>query len=296
VAIDLRPQRAAEAELRQLAAVVSSSNDAIMSKTVDGIVTSWNAAAERLYGYSPLEAIGQHVSFVVPTTKMDELAHILSEIGRGVTVEHLETIRLRKDGSEVPVLLSVCPLVGADGSVTGASTVAHDISERKHLEEALEHRALHDELTGLANRALLIDRLDHALAAARRSKASVGVLFMDLDDFKGVNDTHGHEIGDRLLAKVARRLSRVVRTGDTFARLGGDEFVVVCDRADQVALEALASRLAKALRPPFTIKGHDLAIKASFGLAVSKPSSSRMSLLTEADIDMYKCKTRPDLD
>jgi predicted signal transduction protein with EAL and GGDEF domain len=140
-----------------------------------------------------------------------------------------ETLLRRKDGSRVPVLGTATPLLDDRGNLTGIISVSTDISERKALEAELERRAYHDPLTGLPNRQAFVDRLGHALRRTRRREDSpdVGVLFMDLDGFKTINDSLGHEAGDRLLAAVARRIDDRLRSEDTLARFGGDEFAVL---------------------------------------------------------------------
>ena len=163
-------------------------------------------------------------------------------------------------------------------------------------QQQLAHRVMHDELTGLPNRALLFDRLDHALDVARRRATTVGVLFLDLDRFKAVNDSLGHEAGDALLVEVASRLTATLRAGDTLARLGGDEFVLVCEApagggepAGQ--LDVVAARVRAALAPVFVVVGHELSVSASIGavLADAGRHDSR-SLLRDADRAMYAAK------
>jgi diguanylate cyclase (GGDEF)-like protein len=166
--------------------------------------------------------------------------------------------------------------------------------ERKLEEDRalLEHRALHDPLTGLANRALLLDRLDHAIGAARRRDGRPTVLFLDLDDFKGVNDASGHAVGDAVLAAVAERLHTVVRSSDTVARLGGDEFIVMCEDVGEPRSEGLvlAERVRRALQEPFDVGERPVHVSASIGVASAEPEESAESLLARADQAMYQAK------
>ena len=166
-----------------------------------------------------------------------------------------------------------------------------DITARKHAEEALTHQALHDGLTGLANRALLRDRLEHALAASGRSGQVIGIIYLDLDGFKDINDSAGHSAGDETLQHVAERLIGCVRPGDTVSRLGGDEFVILCPEAvTEANLQMVADRVVTALAAPLELSTGTYAIGASIGLAVSRPSSTADQLLHDADEAMYGAK------
>ena len=166
-----------------------------------------------------------------------------------------------------------------------------DVSDRKALEDELRHQAFHDSLTGLANRALFEDRLVHCLAGARRHGRPAAILFLDLDDFKTINDSLGHASGDELLQAVARRIAGVVRATDTAARLGGDEFAVLVESLDSEHDSQLtAERLLDELTPPFRIAERELRITASIGIAMSDGSTGAENLLRNADTAMYAAK------
>jgi diguanylate cyclase (GGDEF)-like protein/PAS domain S-box-containing protein len=183
------------------------------------------------------------------------------------------------------------PTTGEDGKQTGVIGVAIDVTERKRLEEKLSYQALHDDLTGLANRTLLSDRVSHALAWAGRRKSKVAVLFMDVDNFKFVNDTLGHGAGDRLLIEVATRIKASVRPGDTVARPGGDEFAVLLEEVEGTPeAEVIAERIARELRSPCHFEGHELFITVSIGIAVDDGGERAADLLREADAAMYHGK------
>jgi diguanylate cyclase (GGDEF)-like protein/PAS domain S-box-containing protein len=181
-----------------------------------------------------------------------------------------------------------------DPSVGSIVFSARDVSERKCLEEELAHRALHDSLTGLPNRVLLLDRLAHALARAGRGGQRVAVLFLDLDRFKAVNDHLGHDAGDELLAAVAQRLRGCLRTEDTAARLGGDEFVVLLASLTEASeASQVAERIVERLGTPFRVGGREVRISTSVGIALSRPAEGRpIDLLREADGAMYRAKAR----
>ena len=159
---------------------------------------------------------------------------------------------------------------------------------RQRNEERMRHDALHDPLTGLANRTLLRDRLEHALARTQREGGRTGVLFIDLDSFKQVNDAHGHAAGDAVLVELAGRLRRAVRPSDTVARLGGDEFVVVCEQVDETAALALGRRLRAQLAVAVNVGGRDHALSASFGIALGDVDPD--AILSRADAALYRAK------
>jgi diguanylate cyclase (GGDEF)-like protein len=180
-----------------------------------------------------------------------------------------------------------------DGEIVGRVWSFRDVTDRNRLVDELAHQAFHDGLTGLANRALLRDRLEHALARSRRLAATVAVLFCDLDGFKMVNDTLGHDAGDLLLVEVARRLDHNLRDGDTAGRLGGDEFAIVLDETTTDDTIALAQRLLEALREPFVVNDREVFVPASIGIADNGTDVlDSDELLSRADIAMYAAKSR----
>jgi diguanylate cyclase (GGDEF)-like protein/PAS domain S-box-containing protein len=168
-----------------------------------------------------------------------------------------------------------------------AHTLASALA-RQRTEQRMRHEALHDPLTGLANRTLLRDRLEHAIARSERERGATAVLFIDLDNFKAVNDSHGHAAGDAVLVESAKRLQAAVRPGDTVARIGGDEFVALCEDVDADSALAVARRLQEALRPPFTTGGVEHQLSASIGVARGDSEPER--LLGDADAASYRAK------
>jgi diguanylate cyclase (GGDEF)-like protein len=180
-----------------------------------------------------------------------------------------------------------------DGEIVGRVWSFHDVTDKNRLVNELAHQAFHDSLTGLANRALLRDRLEHAIARSRRSGATVSVLFCDLDRFKIINDTLGHDTGDALLVEVARRFSRSIREGDTAARLGGDEFAIVLDETTTDGSTTMAQRLLDVLSETFVIDGREVFVRASIGIADNHAEAlDADELLCRADIAMYAAKSR----
>ena len=165
-----------------------------------------------------------------------------------------------------------------------------DITERKRVEAELAHQALHDSLTGLPNRALLTDRLDQSLSGSRQRGSQLGVIFLDVDYFKVINDSLGHGVGDRLLRQAVDRIEGVVRPGDTVARFGGDEFVIVCDDVTVGETERIAERVRQVIDAPWIIDGHELSVTASLGIVLADDRATPDSLLRDSDAAMYLAK------
>jgi len=275
------------------AALVESADDAIVTTTLDGRILTWNRGAERLYGYAAVDVLGQPATFLVPEELRDEIGEITQRLVKRNRVEHYETVRVHQTGRRVEVSISVSPVLDATDRIVAVASIARDITGRKHVERMINHLAFHDGLTGLANRTLIRDRLQHALARAHRAGGFVAVIYVDLDDFKEVNDRLGHAAGDQLLQAVAARLQPLLRPGDTFGRLGGDEFVVVSDRVpNESAAVGIAERLATALAEPFEFDAARIEVTASIGVALGDADTDADRLLANADRAMYAVKAR----
>jgi diguanylate cyclase (GGDEF)-like protein len=200
----------------------------------------------------------------------------------------------RSDGSVMRVLQTVVAEVGDDGEPERGSALGRDVSDERQALDELAYQATHDALTGLPNRSLLIDHLELALARSARDNRPVGVLFIDLDRFNMVNDTYGHDTGDKLLRELAQRMESVLRPSDTVARLGGDEFVVLCEDIDgELDALTIADRIRAAIdEEPARIDGIELHVSASIGIALSNGGAGREpdNLLQRADAAMYRAK------
>jgi diguanylate cyclase (GGDEF)-like protein/PAS domain S-box-containing protein len=274
-----------------LAAIVDSSSDAIVGFTLDGSIASWNAGAERMYGYTRRHALGNDSAMLVPDDRRHELPAKLSAIAAGERVEQYETRVLCRDGRALEVSISLSPVLDDRGRVIGASWIARDITVQKATEQQLSHQALHDPLTDLPNRNLTRDRLRLALAHVERTGDSVGVLFLDLDNFKDVNDSAGHGVGDQILRMIAERLVHAVRPDDTVGRVGGDEFVVVCpDIHDEDEAGTVAGRINAAFERPFQLDDVRFDMKLSIGVILGSAHDSADELLRKADASMYREK------
>jgi diguanylate cyclase (GGDEF)-like protein/PAS domain S-box-containing protein len=249
-----------------------------------------------LLGTSPEDLVGAPFAEVV-AGQTDVLEDLLA--GRA-TAAQSEQQYLRADGRSTWLLHGVATVNGPAGEPAWYAISAQDITERRRAEQdlreltaVLTERAVRDPLTGLANRALLEERLRTSLARDARSGESTGLLFLDLDAFKEVNDQHGHAVGDDVLRAVADRLSAAVRPSDTVARLGGDEFVILVESATDLALSALVERLRHAVTHPFAVHDLDLRVGVSIGVALSRGGSDDPSgLLAQADARMYDAKRR----
>ncbi len=290
LANDITESKLAEEAISQLAAIVQCSADAIIATDIWSTITTWNDAAQSLLGYTADEA--QTMSIASLFSCGDMARDILSRIHHGKSSRLDEALFRRSDGSQIPVLLSVSPIRKPDGQLAGSAIIARDISARIQAEREMAHRARHDYLTGLPNRLSLADGLAESISAADRKASGTAVIFVDLDGFKFVNDTLGHEVGDALLQQVAERLVACVRQGDLLARMGGDEFMVVVNGVteDRVAL-LVAERLRTALEAPFYAAHHELVITASMGISIYPRDGADVSALRRnADAAMYAAK------
>ncbi len=294
----LRVQRQAlDSMQRRLVAIIESSHDAIVSETNEGVITSWNSGAERLFGYSAAEMLGQTLHRLQPADRRRETDELLARVQRGEPVAQVETERLHRDGRHIHVSMSISPLFDAQRRVVGRARIARDITAQKALAEEVRQLAFLDPLTRLPNRRLLLDRLRHAQQTSKRQGTHAAVLFIDLDNFKQLNDRLGHAAGDQWLVLVAQRLREAVREADTVARLGGDEFVVLCESLasadDQAAdhLAALEGKIDQLLAEPALLAGQLWQGRASIGrrLFIGTDDAPER-LLADADQAMYRQK------
>lgn len=288
-------RRRMEQELLLGRQAIDSSNDGVMitdSSLPDRPLIYVNQAFERITGYTESEALGRNARFLLG----EETEQIgVEELRCALREQRAAKIVLRnyrKDGSLFWNELSLAPVHDEESKVRHYISIINDITERKNYESQLEYQSGHDALTGLANRSLLSDRLEQAIARANRTKSMVAVLLLDLDRFKLVNDGLGHNVGDTLLAIVAQRLVACVRTTDTVARLGGDEFVVVMTDLDSEHDAAPSARkLLKQLSQPMTIAEREIVATASMGIALYPKDAEHASvLLKNADVAMYRAK------
>jgi len=292
-------RREREATEKRLSAVVESALDCVISMDYRGRVIEFNPAAEATFGYSRDEAIGSELrELIVPPAAREGHRQGLAryrETGKSeILGTRIEVSGMRSDGSLLPIELTITH-TGDAGRHPMFTAFLRDITERKDNEERLAHLALHDPLTDLPNRRLLVDRLQLARRRARRTGAPTALLYMDLDGFKAINDAMGHAAGDELLVAVGDRLRGAVRPADTIARLGGDEFAVLCeDMHDEDEAMRVAGRICSAIEAPIELPdGRLIAVGTSVGIAISRDENETPdSLLGRADGAMYRAKGR----
>jgi diguanylate cyclase (GGDEF)-like protein/PAS domain S-box-containing protein len=272
--------------------LVQNTSDIITILDADGTITYVSPAVERVTGYKPEEQIGTDAFRPVHPDDREQALSIFTEVLKSSGLHPPLEFRVpHKDGSWRYLEHVVNNLLD-DPAVRGVVVNSWDVTERRVLEEQLRHQAFHDPLSGLPNRALFMDRLEHAFVRANRRGDKIAVLFTDLDNFKVINDSLGHEVGDQLLVAVAERIKDCLRPEDTAARLGGDEFTILIEAVDSVSDAArVAERIAEILQPPFALDQHEVFSTTSIGIALSSPLQKQPAdLLRHADLALYRAK------
>jgi len=289
---DVTERRADENRIDMQARVLDEVQHAVMVTDSGGRVSYWNHAAEALFGWQATEVVGRRLSEIDLMADPARTAELVAGLGENGRVSGEYELR-RRDGTMLTALLTNSAIADREGHGTGMIAVAVDISDRKQLEQRLQVQAFTDALTGLANRSLFLDRVAHVISRGNRVgvQPRLAVLFLDLDDFKTVNDSMGHIAGDQLLKTLADRLTAILRPSDTAARLGGDEFAVLLEDSSVADAELVAQRLLAALAMPVRVSGLEVTISASIGIAVpTGDETTAESLLRDADLAMYRAK------
>jgi len=285
------------AEKERAQVTLNSIGDAVLTTDIPGNVTYMNLVAERMTGWSREEAIGRPLAevFRIVDGTSGEIAanpaHLAMHEDRTVGLA-ADCVLRRRDGVEASIEDSAAPIHNRDGQVVGAVLVFHDVSESRAMAVKMFHLAHHDFLTGLPNRALLTERLAQAIGLARRRHKQVGLLFLDLDYFKHINDSLGHAVGDQLLKSVADRLMTCVRVTDTVCRQGGDEFVILLSEIEHLQdATRVADKLLQVFSQPQLIDGHELHVTLSIGISVFPDDGDNPeTVMQNADTAMYHAK------
>jgi len=280
----------------RLSSLVRNASDVICIVAEDAAIGYLSPSVERMFGYPPDElAHGRLTDIVHPDERTRVLDFIVATAAQPVGQPHAAEFRMRHADLSFRDVEALATNLLADEAIDGIVLNIRDVTERKAFEAELEHQAFHDTLTGLPNRALFRNRVEHALAGRLRGGMTVAVLFLDIDNFKDVNDSLGHVAGDELLQEVARRLDGCMRPVDTAARLGGDEFAVLIQssQGEAHAIE-IAHRVTSALLPPLTLGGRQVTVATSTGVAFGggeeSPDRNANELLHDADAAMYMAK------
>jgi diguanylate cyclase (GGDEF)-like protein/PAS domain S-box-containing protein len=290
---DVTGRRQAEEKLRLAATVLEHIADGVMVIDVHGRIVATNPAYTQITGYTEIEAVGTQSNLTRGGNGQDfhdTLWRDLADTGfwRG------ETWSTRKNGEVYLEWLTVSAVRDDDDTVTHYVCVFSDITKLKESQEKLDHLAHHDPLTGLPNRLLFHDRLQHAMVRAARAGTQLAVIFIDLDRFKNVNDTLGHHVGDELLKQVAQTLSGCLRDGDTLARLGGDEFIVLLEDVDgERGARMVAEKLMRLFEQPALVSSYELFVTGSVGISLFPQDAADLNVLVRnADVAMYQAKAR----
>jgi len=278
----------------RMQAVINNVREGIISIDPKGTIENANPASEMVFGYEPGELIGQNVKVLMPEpdrSMHDTYLRSYHRTGKkNVIGKYREVIGLAKNGQRFPLEINVAEMEFDERKHFVG--LVRDITERKQAEEKMTQLALYDQLTGLPNRTLFHERLEFARAQADRTKSLVALLFIDLDGFKAVNDSLGHNIGDLLLKEVSQRLKNSVRESDTTARMGGDEFTVILTNLQETGVASqIAEKIITSLNKPITLDGNSCSIGASIGLAIYPDHAEDLeSLIKKADAAMYQAK------
>ena len=284
-----------EKSQNQLQSIIHNAMDGIITISESGEIQGFNPAAEEIFGYPKQDILGKNLNILMPEPDRSQhdgylnrylhtgQARILGVRGRQVTA-------VRRNGEKFPMELSASEMIL--GGLRYFVGIVRDITERKLAEEKIAHLAHYDYLTGLPNRALFMDGLEHSISLAKRNNYKVAVLFLDLDGFKKVNDTLGHDAGDLLLCGAAKRLKETIRASDTVARVGGDEFIFVLnDIGSDENATLTANKVISALSEPFELKNQQCYVGGSIGIALYPDDSlGTEMLIKQADEAMYLAK------
>ncbi|WP_238384998.1 sensor domain-containing diguanylate cyclase [Hahella chejuensis] len=275
--------------------IIESSHEAFIAMNSSGFITDWNPKAEETFGWTATEAIGRKLSELIIPSGLRERHELgmrkFIETGQGIVLgKRLELLALNIKGEKIPVEITISAISAQEQWQFCA--FLHDISERKQTEQKLRHLAQYDSLTSLPNRALFYDRLNQALARSHRNQTLFALMYLDIDHFKSINDTHGHGVGDELLSAFSSRIRLIIRESDTLARLGGDEFVIIAENISvQGDAEHIAQKILWAMKQAFQLNELSIQVGTSIGVALPPPHAVNADdLVKMADKALYSAK------
>lgn len=292
IARDIRDVLKSEQQLAHYQSLVHSSEDAIVSKSLDCEVTSWNKAAERLFGYKEEEIIGKPITLLFPAERLEEENKLIKSVRNGKPVRHFRTTRLHKNGTKIFVSVSLSAIYNDNNELCGFSKIVRDISHEIKHEQEVWHLANYDSLTGLLNRMGIQSCIEELAQLSQLRNRKFALFYLDLDGFKFYNDHFGHEFGDKLLVAVSENLRAAIRKSDEVGRIGGDEFVICMMGFEQIEdVKKSLQNIIAAVRRISRIDEVDVTLTASIGVSVF-PDDGRTckSLLSKADHAMYSAK------
>lgn len=270
--------------------IINHAVEGIITIDTNGIIGYINPSAEKIFGYTSTEVVENNISMLIPELCCDDCTNL--DINSKFTEKNLELLGRLKNNSTLPIELTVSKFYVGDKYLF--TIILRDITERRRYEEMIKYQAFYDSLTDLPNRLLLKDRITLEISQSKYTKQSLTIMYLDLDRFKLINDTLGHDIGDKLLKEVARRLKSCVNEADTVARIGGDEFVILLpDITREDSIGNLANNILETIREPILIDSHELYISVSIGVTIYPDDGGDVeTLLTNADVAMYRAKEK----
>ena len=283
---------------KEQAQILEQIHDSVVTTDLNGIITHWNNGATKIFGYTSLEVIGKPLLTLYPESSLQQITQMFKTVLKTGTCKG-ESVNITKSEELIHTDISLSLLKDENGEVIGTIAFSQDVTKKKEIEkklqkqtELLNHQAYHDHLTNLPNRMLFDDRLIQSIANAKRHNESFALLFIDLDNFKEINDTLGHHIGDKVLQLISKKLSTCVRIEDSLSRLGGDEFTIILQNIKMPAAAAeVAQKLIDIINKKLTVNNHEIYLSASIGISIyPKDSSDKNDMIKFADSAMYKAK------
>ncbi len=296
--VDISQTIELEFQQKKQARILDYIHDSIIATDTEGSIVSWNRGSVNLFGYTAKEMLGKHILNTYDKENEYTLQELFSSLDTKKSLE-IEAYMLKKDGDRVICDISLSISKDENGEIDGYVGYIQDISKQKEIQllleaqtDQLKHQAHYDMLTSLPNRALFKDRLSQAIVTSKRNQEKFALLFIDLDQFKKINDSLGHNIGDEVLVEAAKRLSSTIREEDTLARLGGDEFTIILkDIQNPQNVPTVADKIIKVMKEALHIKSHNLYITASIGVSIyPNDATDDANLIKYADVAMYKAK------